>query len=222
MQTKMRQVHRLMFWGGFLSIPVYAVIALHIVFAGPAFDGASTFSAPQIKDLPQFIQRLKNHPDPVSAFLWRSLSNSEQLQLTHYSASTPPSELVPAVVDDLNRAIAATNFFTTERFVDVSYRPVTIKFIASASKGSDIARRNRLLLEDAYPQELSRLSNVENNVAAYASGGFCIIGFLSCCLSQFFTERSIARRIALMAVTGGAYVFLFVLVEAALVFLMHG
>jgi hypothetical protein len=70
--------------------------------------GPTAFAADDIStnDLAGLIGRLKPHSDPVSAFLWQNMSNSEQMLLIDYKPSQPSSK--PAqdmVVSVLNRVI---------------------------------------------------------------------------------------------------------------------
>jgi lipopolysaccharide transport system permease protein len=59
---------------------------------------------------------------------------------------------------DLNELTRTNSIYTAQRFAAVSLRPETQTLLAQAPQ-KDLHRLNRLLLEDAYPQELARSSS---------------------------------------------------------------
>ena len=84
---------------------------------------APGFSLDDIKDLSVFTDRLQRQSDPVSAFLWQSLSNQDRTLLANYQAGT----ICPCpVLQVLDRIAAAPCLYEADRFKDVSLRPETI------------------------------------------------------------------------------------------------
>jgi uncharacterized protein (TIGR03663 family) len=146
---------------------------------------SSTFSADEIKDLSRFVSRLKGHSDPVSAFLWQGLSNPEQALLTNYPLSAASSfQLKETLVQALNKLVGGKSLYERERFQGILLRRETARLMGQSPTGANLARLNRLLLEDAYPPELSRnllsdpvsqfltSSGITNNVdAAHPANG---------------------------------------------------
>jgi MFS family permease len=61
------------------------------------------------------------------------------------------------VVDSLNSIIEGPAIYESERFNNVELRPETAKLVQRSRAGPNLAQVNRLLLEDTYPQELSRI-----------------------------------------------------------------
>lgn len=132
--------------------------------------GHSVFSTDEIKDWPKFVERLTQRADPVSAFLWQSLSNEEQKALTDLDPSGPTSTKAKIiVVQCLNKTIGKSSIHEIERFKDVDLRPETTDLIRKIPTCSNLAHLNRLLLEDAYPLELSRS---QNQIAAPTTNEF--------------------------------------------------
>jgi hypothetical protein len=77
--------------------------------------------------------------------------------LTNYQSS--PSNLKQAqevVVRALNKTILGPALYEAARFKGVSLRPATTNLVQQNPTGLDLADLNRLLIEDAYPSELSR------------------------------------------------------------------
>lgn len=116
------------------------------------------FSLDRIKDLSVFIDRLRRQSDPVSAFLWNSLSNQDRAVLTNYQPSGSSSYQVLQVLDNI---IDAPCIYEVERFKGISLRPETIYLMKQSPTNLTMANLNhyflnRFLLEDAYPLALSK------------------------------------------------------------------
>jgi hypothetical protein len=63
---------------------LFGVIPLLLILGMRGNLSAVTISVHEINDLSKFVDRLTSRDDPVSAFLWKSLSNREQLLLRNY------------------------------------------------------------------------------------------------------------------------------------------
>jgi len=129
-------------------------------------SGSPAFSTNDLKDLPKLVSRLRGQSDPVSAFLWKSLPNPDQVALTNYQPPLSISNQVPApgsspvedaAVQSLNKIIGEPCIYEAERFKDVVLRPETADLMKREPTGQALAWLNRMLLEDAYPVELSKI-----------------------------------------------------------------
>jgi hypothetical protein len=119
--------------------------------------GSATFSTDEIKDLPKLVNKLRQQSDPVSAFLWQGLTNSDQGLLMSYQPSAPNANQVQEVVAQaLNKAIGGRAINEPGRFQGVTLRPETTYIMQQGLSGPMVPYLNRFLLEDAYPLELSR------------------------------------------------------------------
>ncbi|HXR06240.1 MAG TPA: NAD-dependent DNA ligase LigA [Candidatus Acidoferrum sp.] len=122
----------------------------------------ATFAVNEFKDslkFAKFKDRLSRQSDLISAFLWQRLSNPDQATLANYQPSAPSLDQEKAqkvVVQTLNKIIGETCIYESGRFRGVSLRAETINIMKESPKASNMACLNRLLLEDAYPVELSR------------------------------------------------------------------
>ena len=124
---------------------------------GVSKDGAPTFSVDDLKDVTGLINRWVEHSDPASAFLWESLSQSDQSLLKSYQPSSPSSKQAQEVVmQALHKIVGGPSIYKVARFKGVSLRPETVGLTYDSPTGFKLAHFNRLLLEDAYPQELLR------------------------------------------------------------------
>ena len=120
-------------------------------------DGRCAFAADAILDLPAFVDRLTKSADsdPVSKHLNAQLSDSTRKSLA-YSGDKPPDTLPRLLANDLDRILKKTRLYDPDRFKQIQLSAVTRRLLAQEPVGADLVRLNRLLLEDAYPQVLSR------------------------------------------------------------------
>jgi hypothetical protein len=130
--------------------------------------GPSTFSMNEIKDLREFISQLTGQSNALSAFIWKTFSEPEQLLLKNYGpeASTSRQALL-VVMGGLNKIVTGPSIYAGERFKGISLRPETVNLTKEAftitnggSRAANLVRLNRLLLEDAYPLQLSRKTSM--------------------------------------------------------------
>jgi ATP-binding cassette, subfamily B, bacterial MsbA len=145
---------------GFLSgmlaftLPLSLKLALDTIF--PAEKAAAAFSASDLKDAAGLAQKLTLKSDALSAFLSAKLDPAAAQALAHYALSnSPPDNLQPVLLGVLNLTLAGQPIYEEARFRTVTLRPETRQLLAQNPQGADASRLNRLLLEDAYPQELS-------------------------------------------------------------------
>ena len=99
------------------------------------------------------MNKLTRHSDPLSSFLWERFYET----LTNYKALPPNTNVLwVLVVRQLNEVIAGPSIYERDRFQGVSLRPETTNLIEQSPGRTNWASVNRMLLEDAYPAELSR------------------------------------------------------------------
>jgi hypothetical protein len=119
--------------------------------------GPPRFSADEIKDLPILVNRLRLQADPFSAFLWRRMSKADQSVLSAWRPSTPiPSQCQGVVVQFLNDIISGPGIYRPDLFQTERLRNETIELLHENPNGQLLVHLNRFLLEDAFPEELSK------------------------------------------------------------------
>ena len=134
------------------------------LFDGKTLDGwaqiensATSLANAEITDTAAFAARLAKGTDAVSIFLRGQLEESLKIDLAAYSgASANAKTTVSALVKDLNQIISGTSIFDRTRFRDVNLRPETEQLLKQNPGGQQLARLNKMLLVDAYPQELAK------------------------------------------------------------------
>jgi fucose permease len=116
----------------------------------------TTFVREDFKDLPGLSKRLMAATDPVSSFLKTNLSSATLNALTRLNegrGTGAPARV--ALAQDLNNVVLKQNLYTSERFQGVQLQEKTRQALAQDAKTVNQPRLNRLLLADAYPQELT-------------------------------------------------------------------
>jgi hypothetical protein len=120
-------------------------------------NGATSLSAGSIIDQAGFVAKLTNGSDPVSRFLQGRLEDLVKVDMVAYSVTNPNAKvLILAVTKDLNQVIHGPSIYDVTRFSNVMLRPETEQLLQQEVHGLQLARLNMLLLEDAYPQDLSK------------------------------------------------------------------
>jgi len=112
------------------------------------------FSVTDLKELPSLAIKLKDPADAVSTYLKSQLSVETLAAL----ASNPPPhpQLQMTLVADFNKIVGGPSIYDSRRFAGVACRSETQRLVLQKPHGEVFLRLNRLLLEDAYPVEISR------------------------------------------------------------------
>jgi len=125
------------------------------------FVNASQLSDRNIKGLSTLAARLPKGADPVSSFLWAQFDAAGReavLKLSPWPESR--QQAMAALVRNLNTAITNQSIYAADRFRDVQLRTETQRLIAANPRDAEVYRLNRLLLEDAYPDDVTRMPEI--------------------------------------------------------------
>ena len=134
------------------------------LFDGKTLDGwiqiensATSLASGGITDPASFAAKLTSGTDAISVFLRGHLQSSLKPDLAAYSASNADAKtVISALVKDLNQLISGPSIYDRARFSATVLRPETAQLVKRNPSGQELARLNKLLLEDAYPGELAR------------------------------------------------------------------
>jgi len=117
--------------------------------------GSWKFSEADIRNVSSVVMKLKQKSDEVSKFLESCLSDTTLKALNEFSDHKLPDNILRnAIVNDLNNIIDNQEVFDENRFTNIELRPETQKILKQEDNVTDLRILNRLLLEDAYPEEL--------------------------------------------------------------------
>lgn len=140
-----------------------------------AENDATSLSASQITNQAEFVNQLANGRDDVSLFLRGQLDDPVRASLSAYAASDPGAKAtMTALVKNLNQIIAGPSIYDSARFGEGTVLGFeTHKLIKENPQGRQLARLNKLLIEDAYAAEIapSTLTGWEVREGAMASKG---------------------------------------------------
>jgi hypothetical protein len=142
------------------------IAAMKPIFDGKTLDGwiqmppaALTFDGAEFKDYPALVKKLTDKSDAVSAYLAEQFDDEGKASLAAYSPTADAAEVkktTAAIRRNINRLVGGSSLYDEARFQKVLLRPDTVTLLKKNPRGMQLARLNRVLLEDAYPQELAR------------------------------------------------------------------
>ena len=118
----------------------------------PTSNVCSPFIAADLLDQTALVQKLVNHTDPVSLFLWNGFSAGTKTLLANVGADATLKQ--NALIQELNTVVGGALIYTAPRFTGITLRAQTTDLLAANATGEQLIVLNRLLLEDAYPIEL--------------------------------------------------------------------
>jgi hypothetical protein len=115
------------------------------------------FDEHDLKDPVALISRVQDPRDPLSRHLRDQFSESGQHMLEEAQNLEAPSDgHLKELVDELNRVLEGDALYEGQRFDRVALSQNTDVLVGQDLLGRDLVRFNRLLLEQAYPEELAR------------------------------------------------------------------
>src|ERR1039457_1604306 len=136
------------------------------LFDGKTLDGwiqiensAASLAGGGTTDPASLACKLTNGPDAMSVYLRGRLQESVKADLAAYSATSANAKaVISALMKDLNQVISGPSIYDRARFSSIALRPETEQLLRQNPRGQQLARLNKLLLEDAYPGELAKSS----------------------------------------------------------------
>ncbi len=120
---------------------------------------ANEISMGDISLLASFVSKMKRTNDPLAVYLNSQFSPTTKQALSNYPIINPNPQVVEAeLAQDLSKIIGKRSIFEEQRFSGVKLRPITRQILSQNPEliSFSLARLNRLLLEDAYPNEIYR------------------------------------------------------------------
>ena len=153
------------------------------------------FAGTDFKAMPDLAARLITPSDPLSAYLAESLSSSTRETLAQYKEGAAGETAARvAVMQDLNSLILKQSVWKPERFDGVALRESTRQLLSQDAARRNEARLNRLLLADAYPNELAFQDGVVGVTNQFAST-LASLGFI-CFLLGRVVGAAMLRRLS--------------------------
>ena len=177
------------YWATITLGPVILVVVLGLT-TGVQFQRlidtfrSSDLGAGDIKELPSLAAKITQKSDPLSEYIAGQLETPLLADLatltTNMSRGVKPDpQLELKLRNHLNKIIDGVSIYDEKRFATITVRPEIMALVEEKPEGRPLARLNRRLLEEAYPEIKSRAP------AFYESFIFRVLPFLV--LSLAFT-----------------------------------
>ena len=107
-------------------------------------------------NLASLVSRLKTETDGVSPWLSNQLAAATIQALTNYQGGgSSPEPLQSLLVHNFNTLLAGPSIYLSGCFTNVTLSAETQFLLGQNPQGPDLLRLNRLLFQDAYPQEIA-------------------------------------------------------------------
>ncbi len=102
--------------------------------------------------------RMRAGSDPLAAHLMNSLSPETKQKITEWPTSSDyPAAMQAEITRDFNAIIRnGSNLYTVERFASIPISDSIKKRLTDNPQGNDLVHINRLLLEEAYPNFITK------------------------------------------------------------------
>ncbi len=172
----------------------------------------TAFAGSDFKDVSALAKKLSAQADPVSAFVATNLSRSTQQTLASFSEGQASVTAVRvALMQDLNSLAHKQSIYGSDRFSGIALQENTKQLLAQDAKGRNEARLNRLLLADAYPQELAFHDGVFG-VSDQFAAKLASLGFI------FFLLGRVSGAVLLRRVSAHKMLGLYSVINAVLCF----
>ncbi|MBN1569412.1 MAG: sodium:solute symporter family protein [Acidobacteria bacterium] len=116
------------------------------------------FGAIDLQDAKGFASKLRAGDDGVSSYLRSRLSPETLRRLDQYKGRRMPStELQRGIIDDLNQIVTGgVGIYCAAPFEETKLTSQTKDLIAANPEGRDLSRLNLSLIQDSYPDEITR------------------------------------------------------------------
>jgi hypothetical protein len=122
-----------------------------------AWDGPLLFRVGGLEKLAALVLKFRDADvnDHLSIFIRGQIEKELPKLLESYDDSlAPPLSMERALVSQMNELLEMDGLYTDERFDKVNLSTETKSLIALQPQGRELRRLNRLLLQEAYPQEI--------------------------------------------------------------------
>ncbi len=108
-------------------------------------------------DLPSLCAKLKTPSRPFDKWLLDQCSPETKAALeTYRDAKCDPLKVPRGLLAVFHRIVRGSSFYDAKRFRGIALRPETKALLSEKREGKELVRLHWLLLEDAYPKELTR------------------------------------------------------------------
>ncbi|MEI7957580.1 MAG: SLBB domain-containing protein [Verrucomicrobiota bacterium] len=129
-----------------------------ITLAVAAQSNTCLFTAGDFLDVSSFVIKLQAHSEPLFLFLWDQCTEPERKIIENAIGATRQQEatLMDALLPRLNTIIRSGSIYSPQCFDKVEISPEALALLTLNPQGDELVHLNRLLMEDACPQEIKK------------------------------------------------------------------
>ncbi len=147
---------------------VMAGICIGVRFGMSHVLGSWQLQDGDLKAPQQFAVKLQDDQSKLSQTLYAGLSQETRQMLADFRSSDSSSKnLQTEILTTLNKQIENPNLFDNKRFRKASISPQLIKDVEAHPSGIELLRTNRLLLENTYPDAITKSGRANSFIAKY-------------------------------------------------------
>ena len=137
---------------GWYSDPDEDILMTHV-------RDAVLFGPNDFTKLPQLAGKLRARVNQLTQYLHGQFSADTQAQLQQYTGSDDlPEALRKSLIKDLNQQLKAGPLYQPDRFTGITLTRETLEWVRTKLEAHEQLYRNRVLLEEAFPDEIARRS----------------------------------------------------------------
>jgi ABC-type multidrug transport system fused ATPase/permease subunit len=132
-------------------------LAIDVAFPGANTLSANTptFTANSIENRAAFVAQLREPTNHVSQYLVSHFSPSTLEQISNFNPTNSSSSLSDSLADELNLTLHDPKLYSPQLFPDQILNRDARLVLAQKPTADNLAKRNRILLESAYPGMLA-------------------------------------------------------------------
>lgn len=161
--------------GGFRArVSAIAMVPLLLAFLGLIFSGSLLLTPRSLIGSQQFVNRLQLQ-NPVSQFVWEHIPETSRREILNAAPDSDAQQF--ALANGLNIALKDNSFYNAERFAGLPLREQTRQLLSKKVESAKLIYRNRLLLEDAFPESIQQSRFTPKGLLWLNLVLFAVIGF---------------------------------------------
>lgn len=128
-----------------------------VVYTAPKNFAWMLFKPDDIKNTEDLITKLRDAKDPLSRYLRDQIAPGVLRRIDAYTPlDYSLNDLRTALANELNNVIQTRDIYDEKRFAGIKLDKEALRLVGRSAEGFNRVRLNRILLEEAYPDDLAK------------------------------------------------------------------